>query len=200
MAEQVITHPISFDSALHPQFMGLGIPFRVRLPIEEIDLPVSLHLAGVYQYRVLNAGLNRLAAPTDDALTGELLEALSDTLAGREDLFGLPEQLLLRGGTLRFAVEQRLGDGWRERWGIALQSLVFTDCRMFQEDREKLDRLLRGERDPEPEAPAPESAGAETHSVSAAPGKKLGPSQADMQKALAELNARRKAQTDSWKK
>jgi len=195
MSEQIITHPISFDSAEHPQYADAGLPFRVRMPVEEIDLPVFLHLAGVFQYRVLNAPLNRLAAPTDEELTGELLEALSDMLSSSEDMFGLPEQLLLRGGTLRFGAEQRLNDGWRERWGIALQSLVFTDCRLLPEHREKLDALLRGER--EPEEPGPEKP---EEQDAARTGKRLSPSQSDMQKALEELNARRREQTQSWKK
>jgi len=195
MSEEVLTHPIAFDSAEDPQFAGSGLPFRVRLPMEEIELPVFLHLSGVFQYRVLNAPLNRLAAPTDEALTGELLQALSDTLAGENDMVGLPEQLLLRGGTLRFGVEQRLSEDWRERWGISLQSLVFTDCRLLPEHREKLDALLRGEREPEePEPEKPEEQDA------ARTGKRLSPSQSDMQKALEELNARRREQTQSWKK
>ena len=197
MSEEVLTHPIAFDSAADPQFAGSGLPFRVRLPMEEIELPVFLHLSGVFQYRVLNAPLNRLAAPTDEALTGELLQALSDTLAGENDMVGLPEQLLLRGGTLRFGVEQRLSEDWRERWGISLQSLVFTDCRLLPEYREKLDKLLRGELEPErpgPAAPVSDASG------SARPGRRLSPSQSDMQKALEELNARRRAQTQGWKK
>ena len=197
MAEQVITHPVSFDSAEHPFYADIGIPFRVRMPVDDIDLPVSLHLAGVYQYKVVNARLNRMASPSDEELSGELLGALTDTLAGREDLFGLPEQLLLRGGTLRFAIEQRLSDDWREHWGVALESLVFTDCRMFPADREKLDRMLRGELPPQ------ETQETELPPLPVAPspnGRKLTPSQEAMNKALEELNARRRAQTESWKK
>ncbi len=161
-------HPIYFDSEMGGDFTETGLPYRVVIDGTGLDFMLSLHIAGVFQYRVVNSGLLQMIGEADGFLKRSLLNSLPGVLADSEGGFGLPRELTAHSREIGDALMSRLSWTWTDRYGVVLEQFAVTDSRLTEQSRAQLERIpalahaddalrdrlgLRKKQRPEPQKP-----------------------------------------------
>ena len=141
MPEEMQIHPIYFDSETGGDFTETGLPYRVVIDGTGLDFMLSLHIAGVFQYRVVNSGLLQMFAEADGFLKRSLLNSLPGVLADSEGSFGLPRELPSHAREIGDALVSRLSWTWTDRYGVVLEQFAVTDCRLTEQSRAELERI-----------------------------------------------------------
>lgn len=142
MPDEAQVHPIYFDSEIHGDFTDMGIPYRVVDADAGLDLMLTLHISGVFQYRVVNEGLLKMYGEAEGFLQRSLLNSLPGVLADSEGGFGLPQELPTHAKEIGDALVSRLSWTWTDRFGVVLEQFAVTDCRLTSPSRTQLERVL----------------------------------------------------------
>ena len=142
MPEDTRVHPIYFDSEVNGDFTDMGLPYRIVEESSGLDLMLSLHISGVFQYRVVNDDLFRMYGETEGFLQRSLINSLPGVLADSEGGFGLPKELPAHAKEIGDALVSRLSWTWTDRYGVVLEHFAVTDCRLTESSCAEAERAL----------------------------------------------------------
>lgn len=142
MSEDARVHPIYFDSEINGDFTDMGLPYRIVEESAGLDLMLSLHISGVFQYRVVNDDLFRMYGEAEGFLQRSLINSLPGVLADSEGGFGLPRELPTHAKEIGDALVSRLSWTWTDRYGVVLERFAVTDCRLTDAGRAEAERAL----------------------------------------------------------
>ena len=142
MPEKNAMHPIYFDSAESGDFTDVGLPYRVFEPDAGLDMMLAVHISGVFQYRIVNGTLLETFPEAEGFLRRNLINSLPGVLADSEGGFGLPRELPAHAKEIGDALVSRLSWTWTDRYGVVLEQLAITDCRLTPQSKALLERSL----------------------------------------------------------
>ncbi len=142
MSEDAQTHPIYFDSEINGDFTDMGLPYRIVDEASGLDLMLTIHISGVFQYRVVNSGLLQMYGEAEGFLQRSLINSLPGVLADSEGGFGLPRELASHAKEIGDALVSRLSWTWTDRFGVVLEHFAVTDCRLTEQSRAEAERAL----------------------------------------------------------
>ena len=142
MPQDTQMHPIYFDSEINGDFTDMGLPYRLVDADAGLDLMLTLHLAGVFQYRVVNGSLLQSSGETEGFLLRSVINSLPGVLADSEGSFGLPRELPTHAKEIGDALVSRLSWTWTDRFGVVLERFAITDCRLTEQSCALLERAL----------------------------------------------------------
>ena len=142
MPQDTQMHPIYFDSEINGDFTDMGLPYRLVDADAGLDLMLTLHIAGVFRYRVVNGSLLQSSGETEGFLLRSVINSLPGVLADSEGSFGLPRELPTHAKEIGDALVSRLSWTWTDRFGVVLERFAVTDCRLTEQSCALLERTL----------------------------------------------------------
>ena len=142
MSEGNRIHPIYFDSEINGDFTESGLPYRIFDEAAGLDLMLTIHMAGVFQYRVVNGVLLDTFEEAEGFLRRNLINSLPGVLADSEGRFGLPRELPAHAKEIGDALVSRLSWTWTDRFGVVLEQFAVTDCHLTAQSKAQLERAL----------------------------------------------------------